>query len=173
MLPRRITAPGFSRLDLGEHLSIRSRSRRRCGPRYASVARRAGSAWPRITRRRVIPRWWVIGRRWVGRRWVIGWPVIAEGRRPREQPDRRGDDCCGDIEHGPHHAERPFQWKRRARRIVLRGIGLRGIGLRGIGLRGIGLRGIGLRGIGLRGIGLRGIGLRFGGRVNPYRRLIV
>jgi hypothetical protein len=32
VLPRRITAPSFPRLDLGEHLSIRSRSRRRCAP---------------------------------------------------------------------------------------------------------------------------------------------
>jgi len=49
--------------------------------------------------------------------------------RPREQPDRRGDDCCGDSEHRAHHTERPGQWKRRAGRIVLRGIVLKGIGL--------------------------------------------
>jgi hypothetical protein len=107
----------------GEIQTGRGDDARQCrrGPCYASAVRRAGSAWGIIVRRRVIGR-----RRWrwvIRRRWVIGRPVIAERRRrAREQPDRRGDDCADDTEHGAHHAERPGQWKRRAGRIVLRRI---------------------------------------------------
>ena len=100
----------------GSALSIRSRSRRR-GPRYASTARLAGSAWPRIIRRRVI------SRRVIGRRWVIGRrPVTAvvERRRPRERSERRGDDSRGGNDYGARRADRPGQWRRRVGGIVLR-----------------------------------------------------
>jgi len=86
-------------------------------PRYASAARRAGSAWPGIIRRRVIS--W----RGIGRRWVIGQrPVTAvvEGRRARERSERRGDDCRHGNGYGARRADRPGQWRRRIRGIVLR-----------------------------------------------------
>ena len=85
--------------------------------RYVSAARRAGSAWPRIIRRRVI------SRGVIRRRWVIGrWPVthVVEGRRPREHSERRGDDCRGGNDYGARRADRPGQWSRRVGGIVLR-----------------------------------------------------
>jgi hypothetical protein len=65
--------------------------RRRRGDRYARAARRAGSGWPVIIRRRVIV-----------------------GRRPCQRPDRRGDDQRRGADDGARHAKWPKQWKRRA-----------------------------------------------------------
>jgi hypothetical protein len=107
--------PGSSQLDLGERPSAHDLAA--AAARYASAARRAGSAWPRIIRRRVI------SRRVIGRHWII-WrrPVtpVVEGRRPREHSERRGDDCRGGNDYGARRADRPGQWRRRVGGIVLR-----------------------------------------------------
>jgi hypothetical protein len=73
-------------------------------PRNASTARRAGSARPRIIRRRVISRHGIGRRRVIGRRPVTH---VVEGRRPRERSERRGDDCRGGNGYGARRADRP------------------------------------------------------------------
>jgi hypothetical protein len=63
----------------------------------------------------------VISRRVVGRSREIGLSIIAIviGRRSRERSERRGYDRRGGADDSARRTERPEQWKRRTRRIIL------------------------------------------------------